>query len=285
VDEIEGITGVSVGYSPCGALRVATSLEELEELRAVVRWQSDEGLNAELLSLEELQSMQPGLAPSVIGGAYFKDDAQVEPEKLMAALVNCQSRLDVDVRPGLNVSGVLVEGGRCIGVSTENGPVFADMTLLAAGSWSGELRTSSASLDAVCPARGQLIEVRAPEALGKTIVAGGKVYLVPRNDGRIVCGTTTEFVGHKRENTLGGLLQIMAGSTALLPTLDGAEWMRAWCSFRPYSSKASPIVGRAEIPGLYLATGHHRNGILLAPTTAAEVVRTMFESTRQGGQP
>jgi glycine oxidase len=172
------------------------------------------------------------------------------------------------------VQRLVIEGGRCRGVTLDLGrevdELRADATVLAAGSWSSLVPGVPEGVAAVRPARGQmvLLEERPPRA--RTIVFGGNTYVVPRGDGRVLCGSTVEFVGFRREVTAGGVLSILRGAVNAVPSLAEAELRSTWSSFRPHT-EGDPLVGASPLPGLVLATGHHRNGILLAKVTGDAV--------------
>ncbi|RYG67493.1 FAD-dependent oxidoreductase, partial [bacterium] len=211
-------------------------------------------------------------AHDVVGAAYFPEDAQVDPKRLLRALIARAAQTGVEIRSGATVHRVLVEGGRCAGVVLDEGELRAEATVVAAGSWSSLVPGLPADVPVVRPARGQMIELDERPPRVRTIVVSPKTYVVPRGDGRVLCGSTLEFVGYRREVTAGGVHAILDGALAAVPSLAGAELSATWSSFRPHSASDAPLMGRSTLPGLFLATGHHRNGILLAKLTA-EIVR------------
>ena len=160
----------------------------------------------------------------------------------------------------------------------DDGELRAPATVLAAGSWSSLVPGVPAKAPAVRPARGQmvLLEERPPRA--KIIVFGDGAYVVPRGDGRVLCGSTVEYVGFRREVTAGGVLGILKGAVATFPLLATAQLTSTWSSFRPHTD-GEPLVGASPLPGLFLATGHHRNGILLAKVTADAVAEAVVSSS------
>ncbi len=275
--ELARATGVDVGYRVSGALEIAMTEADAERIEGVVAWQRKAGVRAELLDAARAREIEPEITRELTAAAYFPDEAQVEPARLMRALDAAVARCSkLTLQSGVTVKRVLVEGGRAVGVlleAAEGGEreLRADVVVLAAGSWSSLVAGVDGVVPEVRPARGQLamLEERPPRL--RTIVAGGGGYLVPRGDGRIVCGTTLEFVGFRREVTAGGLLHIFERVLALAPSLRTAPVTATWSSFRPFSTTERPLVGKTEVPGLVLATGHHRNGILLAPMTAQAV--------------
>lgn len=271
--ELREATGIDVGHRVSGLLQVAYTDEELEKLRQLVDWQSREGLRAELVDGPRARSIEPELGGDLRGAAYFPDESQVDPPLLLRALSAAVARARVDLRRGTTVTRLLLAGDRCAGVCLADGEVVADATVLAAGSWSSLVPGVPDALPKVRPVRGQMVQLEERPPRARTIVFGAGAYLVPRGDGRVVCGSTLESVGYERAVTAGGVSAILRGVLALVPSLASAELGATWSNFRPYlgTDDAPPLLGASPLPGLFLATGHHRNGILLAKVTGATV--------------
>ncbi len=269
--ELEESSGVRTGYRKSGAIEVAFDDAEAEALVANVRAQSAVGLRAEWLDPTRLAALEPSLAPGLRGAAHFPDDAQVEPAEVLRALVAANARLGVETVTGATVRDLHRDAGRVSGVLTDGGRVLGDAVVLAAGSWSSLVPGWPGELPEVRPVKGHmaLLEERPPKV--RAILAGRGGYVVPRGDGRVVCGSTMEHVGHRREVTADGVRAVLGKACALAPGLGEAELVRVWCNFRPYSGDGPALVGASPVPGLFLATGHHRNGILLAHETSERV--------------
>jgi glycine oxidase len=278
-DALQAETGISIGYRLSGVLRVARSPEDLVSLAKHVDAQRAAGLRAETLDPRGALEVEPELNPEIAGAAYFPDDAQVDPPLLLRALVAAVSRANVTVRTGVSVQRLLVQRDRCTGVVLDDGVLEADATVLAAGSWSKLVPGVPDAVPEVRPARGQmvLLEQRPPRV--RAILVGASGYVVPRGDGRVVCGSTVEFVGFRKEVTAAGLEGILRSALELAPGLSGASVASFWSNFRPYTPAAAPLMGSSPMPGLFLATGHHRNGILLAKTTADVVADSVVATT------
>jgi len=269
--ELREQTGIDIGYRRTGLLEMADTEEELRALAARVEAHRAAGLRAELLDAKGARSVERELGPNLLGGACFPDEAQVDPPQLLRALVAAIGRAGIGVKSGVTVSSLVEEGGRCVGVSLDGREILrADAVVLAAGSWSSLVPGVPKNMPAVRPIRGQLVMLEERPPRLSTIVFLGGGYVVPRGDGRVICGSTMEDVGHRREVTAGGVQSILAAALRIAPGLASAELSRAWCNFRP-RTESGPQVGASPLPGLFLATGHHRNGILLARTTAVAV--------------
>lgn len=268
-DELRVRTGIDVGYKRCGVLRVASKDDEVAALRATVDWQRQAGQRALLLDGAAARAVEPGLSESVIAAAHFPDDAQVDPRRLLKALVAALGlRARVSLRSGAQVRGVIVEADRAVGVATDAGEVRGDAVVLAAGSWSSLVPGVPATVPEVRPVRGQIVALEERPPSIRTIVFGRGGYVVPRGDGRVLCGSTMERVGYTREVTAGGVRDVLSTAIALAPSLARAQVDGFWSSFRPESASGAPMIGPSPLDGLLLATGHHRNGILLAKHTA-----------------
>ncbi len=275
-DELREETGIDVGYRKCGVLKVGHDPADEAELAELVASQKALGLHATLLGGDEARRLEPELSPEVVAAAHFPDDAQVDPPSLLRALSVAVARSRVVLRTGTTVDRVIVEGGVCRGAFVSGEAVRADATVLAAGSWSSLVPGLGGVFPEVRPARGQMIllEERPPRL--RSIVFGPRGYVVPRGDGRVLCGSTLEMVGFRREVTAGGIHSILESALADVPSLAKAEVASTWSNFRPFADK--PLIGKSRLPGLFLATGHHRNGILLAKLTAERVAEAIFAS-------
>jgi glycine oxidase len=222
--------------------------------------------------------VEPELGSTVIGAAHYPDDAQVTPPSVLRALLVMLARdRRVQIRSGTTVHRLLLAGNRCTGVKLDGEDLAADATVLAAGSWSSLLDGVPVELPAVRPVRGQMLELEERPPRLRSIVFGPAGYAVPRGDGRVVCGSTVEHVGFQREVTAAGVKAILSSALACVPSLGSARLGAMWNGFRPHVEGGRPLVGASSLPGLFLATGHHRNGILLAKTTANEVARAITE--------
>jgi glycine oxidase len=170
---------------------------------------------------------------------------------------------------GTYVRRVAHEGNRARGVALEDGSTLAGgHIVVAAGSWTSLVDGSSLAENAVMPARGQIVELSLPAPILSGVVFGPRCYLSPRDDGRVLVGSTLEFVGFRRGVTARAVRDLVGAAIELVPALEDAELGRAWSSFRPYTKDELPLIGATRIEGLLLATGHYRNGILLSPITA-----------------
>lgn len=281
-EELRELTGIDIGYRNSGVLRAGYTEKDAHLLENLVGWQSSAGLRAEYLEPKRAREIEPELSEEIISAAHFPDDAQVDPPALLRALVAAIARAKIDIRSGATVERVTSESGRCTGVAMTDGTgasdLRADVVVLAAGSWSSLVPGAKEMFAEVRPARGQMVLLEEWPPRLRSIVAGGGAYAVPRGDGRVVCGSTMEWVGFRREVTAAGVQAILNGTLRLAPSLGNATLASTWSSFRPHVEGDMPLIGKCDLPGLFLATGHHRNGILLAKLTADAVADAIFAS-------
>ncbi|HEY5941248.1 MAG TPA: glycine oxidase ThiO, partial [Solirubrobacterales bacterium] len=301
VAELEAATGESTGYEQLGALHVALDRDEAAQLRRVHDLQRSLDLEAEWLSTRQCRDLEPGLTPSFHGGVFAAEEAAVDPRALTGVLVAACAAEGVEVRSGTEVVEGVFDGERLVGVRTASrrsdtqevsdrrldGEIRAESVLLANGAWSGA--TSWLPEDArppVRPVKGQLLELRScsGEPPTRHILASERVYLVPRPDGRLVVGATVEEMGFDTAVTAGGVHELLREAYRLLPDIAEMELVDAIAGLRPGTPDNLPLVGPGAIEGLVLATGHYRNGILLAPL-AAQTVADLLASDRRSSFP
>jgi glycine oxidase len=278
VEELEAATGRPTGYAPHGALHVALDRDEGVELRRVHDLQRSLGLDAEWLPPRRCRELEPGLTPSLNGGVHIAGEAAVDPRELTEALLAALEAEGVEMRFGAEVTGAVFDGDRLAGVSIEGASLHAGSVVLASGAWSGQAEWLPPSArPPVRPVKGQIAELRIrDEPLPcERIVASERVYLVPRPDGRLIVGATVEEQGFDTTVTAGGVHELLREAYRLVPGVAEMELVEAMAALRPGTPDNLPRVGHSGLDGLIWATGHYRNGILLAPLTAERVVEML----------
>lgn len=286
--ELAEASGQELGYRRCGTLAVALDADDRAYLRELHALQLRSGLESEWLSGRECRRLEPMLAPGVRGGLRVDGDHQIDPRRLASALVSACERAGV-VWCRSTAGRLVVRGGRAVGVELADGSlVEGGQTVLAAGSRSGLLAGLPEEVAVpVRPVKGQVVRLAVPEAyrrgaafLGRTVravVRGSHVYLVPRENGELVIGATTEELGWDTTVTAGGVYELLRDAHELVPGLTELPFTEVRAGLRPGSPDNAPLLGPTALPGLHLATGHHRNGVLLTPVTGdvlADVLTT-----------
>ena len=261
-------TGIDVEYRTDGGLHVAFDDEESEELSQRYRHQLELGLPVERLMGEEVRALEPMLSPETRCGLLFEGIHQVENRRLVQALVEAVKGRGGEFRIGNPVVDLVVRRNRAAGVVLPGERIGADRVIIAAGAWSGLLHWIPGLPLPVQPVRGQIVCVdgSALTPLCRVINGLGQ-YIVPRRDGRVLLGATVEKTGFDTTVTAGGLSAVMKEGLRMAPGLAGAPVVETWAGLRPMSKDGKPILGPAGLEHLVLATGHYRNGILLAPVT------------------
>ena len=261
-------TGVSIDLRRDGALVVAKDAATSRHLDAAFRFQRDAGLPVERLDAAAARRAEPALAPGIEGGLFLPEEASLDPVLLTRALAAAAQRAGARVVSGCGVASIAAASGRVEGVVAADGTRHAAArVVIAAGAWSGQIGAPRFVPPPSEPVRGQIVCFEAP-GIVRAIVESGDVYLVPRGDGRLLAGSTTERVGFDKRVTAGALASLSSGAVAILPALAKVPFHSAWAGLRPASPDGLPVIGPASIEGLYYACGHFRNGIVLAPITA-----------------
>lgn len=260
--KLEALTGVETGYLPCGILAPVYAEPELTA-------KSTSQSSAVWLDRATIQLYQPGLSDRVVGGWWYPEDGQVDNRCLMRALLQGAQTLGIELQEGVKVKAIQQKQGKVNGVLTDIGQLEAEQYVLAAGSWSSQLLPLP-----VRPVKGQMLALKMPQKLHQPfplqrVLYGDGVYLVPRQDGRLIVGATAEEVAWTPYNTPQGIQNLLSKAIELYPA--AADWQieELWWGFRPGTPDELPILGQSACENLFLATGHYRNGILLAPITAS----------------
>ncbi|AYG83426.1 Hydrogen cyanide synthase subunit HcnC [Streptomyces hundungensis] len=273
--ELGEASGLDTGYRACGTLAVALDSDDRAHLRELHALQVRCGLESEWLSGRDCRRLEPMLAPGARGGLRVDGDHQIDPRRLAKALVAACTRAGVRFTHGW-AERLSVVRERAAGVVLADGTALAaDQVVLAAGSLSGRLAGVPAELlPPVRPVKGQVLRLSVPSAyapfLSRTVralVRGSDVYLVPRENGELVVGATSEELGWDTTVTAGGVYQLLRDAHELVPGITELPLTETRAGLRPASPDNAPLLGPTALPGLLLATGHYRNGVLLTPVT------------------
>ena len=263
-------TGVDVELDTTGTLYLALNEHDHEEIGKRYRWQTRAGIAVELLNAAAARELEPCISQSALGALLFPNDIQVENRRLLSALANSVDSLGIDVLTETTVESLEFERNRVAGVQTSRGPIACSVIVIAAGTWSSFLLRSSVLPDpAIQPVRGQMICLESKPQLTRHVLYSPRGYLVPRQDGRLLAGSTSENAGFAKRVTAGGISSILQNTLEISPAVATLPVVDTWAGLRPRPADGLPVLGACgEIDGLIYATGHYRNGILLAPLTA-----------------
>lgn len=283
-EELREAGGDDAGYRRCGTLLVARGEDERRALEREQALREDLGLTVERLLPSAARRLEPGLAPHVRLALHAADDHAADPRRLRAALLAAARESGVRIRAGADVAGIVVDGAVATGVALADGTELgAGQVVVAAGAWSGaELGLPRGARAPVRPVKGQIMRLRDPDGPGllDRVLRFEGGYLVPRGDGRYVLGATMEERGFDTTVTAGGIYELLRDAIDLVPGLSELVIEETAAGLRPGIPDNVPRIGRsAEVDGLVWATGHHRNGILLASITGDLVADVLTGTT------
>ena len=279
--ELEAAAGVSVGLDTTGTLVVADDRDSAAALRRLFAFQQAHGAPVEWLSADEALEREPMLSPRVPAAVWSPDDHQVDNRAVVAALVAACRAAGVELREHAEVARV--ESGPALRLA-DGARVEAEAVVVAAGAWIAELG-GLAPAPPVRPVKGQALSVRMTDALRvRHTIRGPRAYLVPKPDGRLVVGATSEELGFDTAVTAGGLYRLLDGAVRVLPAIEELDVVETWAGLRPASRDHAPLLGRTAVPGVHVATGLYRHGLLLLPAVSAAVADEV-EAAHAGREP
>lgn len=268
ISKLEYITGEDTGYLPSGIL--APIYQEPSNNCHVNQ-------SAIWLESQEIQLYQPGLGKDVIGGWWYPEDGQVDNRKLAKTLTQAAQSLSIEIKEGVEVIAFNRQQGKVKNVLTKQGIFEAETYILATGAWSHKLIPIP-----IRPVKGQMLALKMPSIENspypiERVIFGDRTYLVPKQDGRLVIGATSEDIGWIPHNTPQGINELIQRAIRLYPSLENWQIEEFWYGYRPTTPDELPILGYSDCDNLILATGHYRNGILLAPITAFLIANLVIE--------
>lgn len=273
IAELEAATGIATGWGRPGLLSF-----DVDDLDGAMAWARQAGTSLEIMDADGIAARVPIVAPAA-SALWLAEVTCVDPAALTRALAADLTARGMELRWNTGVTRVMTDGARAVGVTTESGEdLRADAVVIAAGAWSSALLVPFGDNDPVRPVRGQALELQLPEGSLEVILMSGHRYLLPRPGGRVVVGSTVEEAGFDRTTTADGGHGLREFAAGLLPACAEARLLRHWAGLRPASASGLPRIGPAPgVGGLWLNTGHFRNGITLAPGSAARLAALMAD--------
>jgi glycine oxidase len=280
-DELARTSGIDVEMRCEGTLVLALTADDQAEIAHRLEFQRRLDLPLEWLSAAATRAREPHLAGKIAGSLFSPQDHQVDNRKLAQALRVAAQNVGATIHEHRPVKEILVQGGRAKGLVLEDAiTVPADIVIVAAGAWSRGIGGLPRELrPPVRPIKGQMLALQMDQTapLINHVVWAPGVYLVPRRDGRLIAGATVEEKGFDETITAGGMLTLLEAAWRAVPAIEELPIAEIWVGHRPGSRDDAPILGRGPLEGLFYATGHHRNGILLAPVTADAMARLVLD--------
>jgi glycine oxidase len=281
VERVMAASGLTLQYARSGTLEVALDEEHADRMRASAERLRTEGIDAEWLDPAAVPDAEPLVTTDACGALLIPIHAFVGVPDLTEALAAAAMRAGATIAVDTRVIAIARTPDGRLSVQTQNGRSLAHRVVLAAGSWAGQVQIEGVQPVDITPVRGQLLHLAWPTAQPiRHVVWGADCYMVPWLNGRVLVGATVENVGFDERATAAGVRDLLAAGCRLIPALADASFMEVRVGLRPASPDGLPIVGESDaLPGLIYATGHYRNGVLLAPLTAALVSDIVRGST------
>lgn len=268
IELVEELSGMPTGFRAKGTVEALFSRHAQEELNTIVALHHGLGLAAEAISAAEARELEPALSEEIAAAVLRPDEASVDNRLLSRALLEASKRSGAQIFAGAPVLSISCQGDRCVGIVLGDGEkVSASQTVIAAGCFSSRIGGVE-PFAPVQPAKGQMVSFRLANTKIERVLWSERIYLVPRNDGRILAGATVEHIGFDKAVTASGIHSNLSGAIELAPALAQAQVEETWAGLRPDTPDHMPIVGPTGIEGLIVATGHYRSGVLLTPITA-----------------
>src|SRR5262245_22759946 len=284
--ELKASSGVDIEYRNEGTLYVALTEEDEDELDRRWHWQREVGLNVNRLDAGRAFELEPLINPALRFALKYPGDHQVDNRRLMTALHAAALNAGAEFRTQTEARELLIESvaGRkhVIGARTARGEVHAPTVVIAAGSWSSLLGSDCSQKFEVEPVRGQMVAIEMPAPAVRHVIYSRRGYLVPRLSGYLIAGSTSEHAGYDKRVTAGGVASIIERAIEMMPGVADRAITETWAGLRPHAPDDLPIIGAdPRVEGLIYATGHYRNGILLAPITARAVSELIIKGSSQ----
>jgi glycine oxidase len=265
---VEELSGMPTGYRAMGTLEALFSRHAKEELNTIIALHHGLGLQAEAISALDARELEPAISEEVEAAVLRPDEASVDNRLLIAALLEAAKRSGAQIFAGSPVQSIWCEGSHCRGfLLADQTTIAARHSIIAAGCFSSQI-AGAEEFAPVRPAKGQMVSLRSEATRIERVLWSERIYLVPRNDGRILAGATVEHVGFDKTVTAAGLRANLDAAIELAPALAAARVEDTWAGLRPDTPDHLPIIGPTDLEGLVIATGHFRSGVLLTPITA-----------------
>ncbi|MEO7971891.1 MAG: glycine oxidase ThiO [bacterium] len=275
---LQNETGIDIELETSGTLYLAFTEEDERELDARYEWQTRAGLAVEKLSGDLAKLLEPSISTGVRAALRFPLDTQVENRRLIGALATANEALGVNVLTGVSVDSLNIKRKRVTGIETSRGFISCEKVVIAGGAWTNQVINEVLPNPRIEPVRGQMVSFQATPQIARQVIYSPRGYLVPRRDGRLLAGSTTEHAGFDKRVTAAGVQSIVASALEITPAIADLPLTSTWAGLRPRAADGLPVLGPcAEIAGVFYATGHYRNGILLTPVTAELLARAIVD--------
>jgi glycine oxidase len=268
VSAVESASGMSAGFRPFGAIEILFGTDAENKLAVMIAQHQKLGLDTEILHVEDAAVLEPHINREIRAAALMPSEAAVDNRAFTNAILRAAESSAVEFRANSSVEKLILDGkSKCIGVIAEGEHISTRHVVIAAGFASGTIE-GIAQYAPTIPMRGQMVALQSAQVDLHRVIRSEHGYIVPRGNGRCVTGSTMENVGVEKRVTPEGISKILKAAVEMIPSLKDAAIVETWCGLRPDTPDHLPSLGPTDMEGLHIATGHFRNGILLAPITA-----------------
>jgi glycine oxidase len=285
ISELESQTGIHINLMNEGLYKIAQTEDQVQELMMQAELQKISGEQAEWIEIEELREREPAVSKKLFGAMFIKRDGQVQAYELTTAFARAAMNQSADIFEYTSVQDWIFKDSKILGVRTNQGDFYGDSFVVTTGAWSRALLSKAGLEVPVYPVKGECISVFSPVPLIKGTIFSHGCYIVPKSAGKLLIGATVRANTFDERVTFDGIHQLLDKAKKLIPEITHTEWVGAWAGIRPCSEDGMPFLGEhPEHPNLWIATGHYRNGILLAPLTGKIISEAIDgKSIRLGG--
>ena len=275
-EELENKSGKSIGYKKEGTLRVACNLDEEKKLKNNYDFLKNNKVNITWLSGDKIRDKEPYVSNNVLSGFFSPEDHHVNNRYILDALITIlkKNKNNCIFKENTEVEKIITNKNQVIGVKTNNEIIKTKEIIVCSGAWTSKIKNIEIKEVPIRPVKGQMVCLKIPKniSLLKHILWRENVYLVPRNNSDLIIGATEEEMGYDKSLTVGGIYNLLKIAREVLPAIEDLSIVESWSGLRPTSRDDAPIIGPSKkLKGLIYATGHHKNGILLAPLTSSVI--------------
>ncbi|NDI34896.1 glycine oxidase ThiO [Chengkuizengella sediminis] len=276
-DELKDQSGIDIALTNKGMFKIAVTEEQVNEYKQMISFQRKAGEQVEWFTRDELREKEPALSKAVLGGLYLPNDGHVLAPELSLAFAKSAAKLGVMIQEYTEVFSFILENGRVKGVKTDQGALQSENVIVTTGAWSHRLLRETGIESSDYPVKGECFSVVFQKPILESTIFSHGCYLVPKKGGRLIVGATMKENTFDRKVTVDGISTLLGKAKRLLPDIVHAEWEKTWAGIRPQTADSVPYLSEhPEWQGLFIATGHYRNGILLSPITG-EIIADLVE--------
>ncbi|MDP5274755.1 glycine oxidase ThiO [Chengkuizengella axinellae] len=276
-EELKELSGIDIALTNKGMFKIAVTEEQVKEYQQMISFQREAGEQVEWYTGEQLRKKERALSEVALGGLYLPNDGHVLAPELSIALAKSAAQLGATIQEYTEASSFILENGKVQGVKTDRGDLHSEHVIVTTGAWSKRLLRETGIESTDYPVKGECFSVVFEKPILESTIFSHGCYLVPKKGGRLIVGATMKENTYDRKVSVDGIASLLEKAKRLMPGIVEAEWEKTWAGIRPQTADGVPYLGEhPDWQGLFVATGHYRNGILLSPITG-EIIADLVE--------